>query len=243
MFKKVKKFLLDFLFPTSCFICQKDDNNGLCLECLKTIKYKEPTCPNCKQKTILGEFCNKCQPDFALKGVLVAGDFNDINLSKIIKLYKYNFIKKLSLPLGLFLTNFLIHQISINPILRDKKMNRGLNINDYLLIPVPLSKKRLRWRGFNQSELIAQEVNKNIGLEISSELRRIKHKTAQAKLNLTERKNNLKNCFCWSGENLENKKIIIIDDVCTTGSTLNEIALELKKHQAEEIWGLVLAHG
>jgi predicted amidophosphoribosyltransferase len=53
----------------------------------------------------------------------------------------------------------------------------------------------------------------------------------------------LKNCFEWSGKSLSNKKIIIIDDVCTTGATLNEIAMELKKHQAQEIWGLVLAHG
>ncbi len=243
MFKKLKKFWLDFLFPTTCFICQKDDDNGLCFTCLKTINYKEPTCPGCKQKTKLGEFCDKCQADFALKGVLVAGDFNDTNLSKIIKLYKYNFIKKLSLPLGLFLSNFLNQQININPILKNPEIVQGLNINDYLLIPVPLSKKRLRWRGFNQSELIAREINKNVGLKISTELRRLKHRKAQAKLNLAERKNNLKNCFYWSGENLKNKKIIIVDDVCTTGSTLNEIALELKKHQAEEIWGLVLAHG
>ncbi len=292
MLKKVIKFLLDFLFPKNCLICQEGEEY-LCQKCFRNLKFKDPHCPSCDNTSKIGAFCNKCQDKFELKGVLVAGDFNDKNLATLIKYYKYNFIKELGACLGLFLVNFLNNNIGANPILKipssnfnsDSRLNSisnsninsdirlnsrsslnlnsalipghhlklnlntkpksslGLNLNlkNYLLIPAPLSKKRIRWRGFNQSQVLVEKINREMGLKFSLDLIRIKHRTAQAKLNKKEREKNLANCFKWTGENLRGQKIIIVDDVYTTGSTLNEIAKELKKHQTGEIWGLVLA--
>lgn len=239
MFKKIVQLGLDFLFPKTCLLCNKE-GKLLCLNCFKTLKPKDPSCPKCSKKNELGQFCSDCKKDFALNGVLVAGDLSNINLEKIIKLYKYHFIKDLGETLAGFMYNFLKNNILANPILKHES-SKYLDLNDYLIIPIPLSNKRLKWRGFNQSEILAQHLAKKLQLPISLELKRIKHRTAQAKLDQRERQSNLQDCFLWTGKSLAQKNILLIDDICTTGSTLNEAAKELKKHQAGAIWGLVLA--
>lgn len=241
MFKKIFKIGLDFLFPKNCLICQAGDEL-LCRKCFQALKVKDPTCPNCGVANKLGEFCPNCQSNFYLKGVLVAGDFNDNNLATLIKLYKYHFISELGEILALFMYLFLRDSVLINPILQ-LESERHLDLRNYLVLATPLSKRRLRWRGFNQSAILAKFISQKLKLDTSDELLRIKHKTPQAKLKQSERKNNLNNCFKWTGENLKGKNILLIDDVCTTSSTLNEMAKELKKHQAGNIWGLVLAKG
>ena len=108
---------------------------------------------------------------------------------------------------------------------------------------MPLHKKRQRLRGFNQSEQLARAISKNFNLEINHNLIRIKHKKAQAKLHEKNRWENIKNCFSYQGKNLNNKNILLIDDVATTGATLNECAKVLKENNAKEVWGLVVAKG
>lgn len=119
-----------------------------------------------------------------------------------------------------------------------------LDFNKTLIMPVPLHLKRERWRGFNQSKLLAQNVANYLNLEMSDKLIRIKYKKAQAKISAKqERLQNIKGCFKWTGKDLGGQNIIIIDDIVTTGSTLNEIAQVLKKNNAGEVWGLVVARG
>jgi len=119
-----------------------------------------------------------------------------------------------------------------------------LNFNDNLVVPVPLSGKRLCWRGFNQAELLARKIAENYGLGLdANNLIRIKHKKPQAKLDEVHRQENIKGCFVWRGNNLNKKNIILIDDVVTTGATLNECAKILKASGAGEVWGLVVAKG
>lgn len=244
--KKIKQFiqiLLDFLFPKYCILCQKKNDNFLCFDCFKTIPFKNPECPGCGAISQIGEFCSVCQSKFNLRGVLAAGDFSNKNLNTIIKNYKYKFIKDLSYPLALYLSTFLENNFIANPVLKNISSSNILNLNDFLLIPVPLSKQRERWRDFNHSELLAKIIAKKFNLKLSLDLKKIKNTTAQAKLKKEKRTDNLTDSFKWQGKNLNGQKIIIIDDVCTTVSTLNEIATELKKYQAGEIWGLVLAKG
>ena len=108
-------------------------------------------------------------------------------------------------------------------------------------MPVPLSKKRLRWRGFNQAELLAEKVAENYGLAMdAANLIRVKHKKPQAKLDEVHRLENIKDCFAWQGSNLNKKNIILIDDVVTTGATLNECAIVLHAAGAAEVWCLVV---
>jgi ComF family protein len=117
------------------------------------------------------------------------------------------------------------------------------NSGNILLIPIPLSKKRENRRGFNQAELIAKSFNINHGYKISLALKKVKDTKAQSSQSAPARAKNIKNCFVWAGDNLKGKTIILIDDVVTTGATLNEAAAILKIAGAEKIYGLVIAKG
>ena len=205
-----------------------------------------------------GNFCPECNKQYALNGVWIAGEYDNDIIANLIKNLKYHFAKDLSLVLGNFLSVFLKNLINqgriskedlINGLSADKLYKTStcpdilLNISSSLIIPVPLHKKRSRWRGFNQAARITDVVSKNFNLKISHNLKRVKHKKPQAKLNEAQRKTNLADCFFWIGPSLENKRIILVDDVTTTGSTLNECAKTLKQAGAKEIWGLVVAKG
>lgn len=122
--------------------------------------------------------------------------------------------------------------------------NQGLEgyFKDFILIPIPLHPKRLTWRGYNQSEIMAKKISDLMGYKTDANLLvKIKHSTAQAKLNKTQRKENLLNAFEVK-KILTNQKLLIIDDVATTRSTLNQAAATLKKAQALEVWALTLAY-
>lgn len=115
--------------------------------------------------------------------------------------------------------------------------------HDYLVIPVPLHRRRLRSRGFNQSLLLARIVSSDLGtcLDYLS-LVRVRHTVAQTGLGKEERKKNVKNAFSLRDSGVvEGQKILLIDDVFTTGHTLNECAKTLKKAGADAIVCLTLA--
>jgi ComF family protein len=253
-----RDFLLDLLFPTECLGCGKE-NVLLCKKCFRNIKINhENYCLNCKSKNNLGNFCKNCQDTFHLNGVWIAGNYKDKLLAKIIKTYKYKFSKNLNIHLGNFMSLYLkniinknrLSQNNLNSFVKWKDLNKIkntpeilLDFSNTLIIPVPLHQKRLNWRGFNQSELLTQVICKNFNLNTSNNLKRTKYTKPQAKLNKTQRENSLRNSFVWDGNNLNKKNIILIDDVATTGSTLNECAKTLKQNGANEVWGLVIANG
>ena len=238
--KGLLKNLSDFLFPKCCVVCQKRNDDFLCFRCFKTINnFRNPTCPSCGQESVIGEYCPNCKDNFALTGIMAVGDYGNENLKMVIKNYKYKFIKDLSYPLSMILISFLKNNFLSNPILKNK--NKKTNPNDWLILFIPLTERRKRWRGFNQSELLAEKISQRLGLKLSTNLKKKKNSTAQAMLDKNSRLYNLTEDFEWRGPNLNGQKILIIDDVYTTGSTLNEATKELKKHQAGEIWGLVLA--
>jgi len=120
-------------------------------------------------------------------------------------------------------------------------------INDYylkdcdFLVPVPLHPARLRERGYNQSEILALEISQITNIPVLKCLKRIKYTKSQTVLDDKKRRINVKNVFAFDKNySLENKKIILIDDVVTTGSTLNNCAEVLYKNKAKEVFGLVV---
>lgn len=251
--------ILDLLFPIECLGCQAPDV-WLCPDCRRKLPFQETSrCFSCYRTTQYGEFCRSCQPGFFLSGIWVAGDYKQPIISKLVKTYKYRFSLSLAPLLSdylcFFLRDFLNkHRFSASDLfmgLNSQKLNElkycpriVLKFNHCLVIPAPLHKKRRDWRGFNQTEPIALGVASNFGLRTDSmKLIRLKHKRAQAKLKTGQRLANLKNNFLWTGGNLSGQDILLIDDVATTGSTLNECARALKKAGANEVWGLVIAKG
>lgn len=250
MIRRINKaflFFLNLLFTKKCLLCQKFEDTYLCQNCFRSLTFKSQSCPNCGLKNKKGEFCQNCKKYFSYQGIMIAGDFNDKKLSKLIKLFKYKFIKEVGLFLGLFLFNFFENTAWVNPILENKN-DSDFNKDNSLIIAAPLSRKRERWRGFNQSQVLAEIISKKSKIPIFNGLKKKKDTKIQSKLKKTERKNNLKDCFEIVNKNeslkiIQGKKIIIIDDVATSGATIEEISKELKKYQPQEIWGLVLAHG
>ncbi len=113
-----------------------------------------------------------------------------------------------------------------------------------LLVPVPLHKSRRKLRGFNQAELIARGLGRELGLPVSSELLLRTRKTvAQKELNDQERRANLKNAFQVAKNKVSPKKILLIDDIYTTGSTIDAAAAVLLDHGAEKVYFLSISIG
>lgn len=195
------------------------------INCLGCGQEEQFICPSCFKKIPL----NKKSP---LKRLIIASDYQYPLIKQAIHRYKYDFVKDLAEPLG---------QLMV-------KVIRERFFENALLIPVPLHKKRLRWRGFNQAELLSLEISRNLDIPMVNDiLIRTKHNLPQVNIkNSQERKENIKRAFQLSPRpslNIRNKTIILVDDVCTTGATLEECAKVLKRLKPKQIWGLVVARG
>ena len=215
----IKSLILNLIFPVSCLSCKKE-GTYLCKKCFR------------KLKTISKKY-NLNTPN--LNDIFIAGDYDDKLLAELIKKFKFSFIKEIGFLLSRFLILFW-RQVEF-------KKPEFKEIENFLVIPVPLSKKRKRFRGFNQSEILAENFSSFYAYSLSLDLKRIKHSVPQSSLSETKRKQNIQSSFAWCGESLREKTIILIDDIITTGATLNECALVLKKAGAKKIYTLVLAKG
>ena len=113
------------------------------------------------------------------------------------------------------------------------------------MVPVPLSKRKLKRRGFNQAEEIAKELSKILRIPlISSCLVKIKETPSQTELSEKERKEKIRRAFLVKEkQGIEDKKILLVDDVYTTGATIEEAAKVLKEAGAKEVFGMVIARG
>jgi len=204
-------------------------------------------CPKCENEiTDFGRTCRRCQSFSALDGLIVTSKYTENNLDRLVHLYKYRFVEDLHVPLGRLLTRVILQA--------------RLPIPD-IIIPVPLHARRLRWRGFNQSQLLAEYLGQNLtpGFEIpifSRLLVRRRYTPPQMKIKkYSDRLTNLQNAFeinlsknsllneklATSSQDLQNKTILLVDDIATTGATLFECAKVLKKNGAKKVFGTVIA--
>lgn len=213
---KIKNFILDLFFPKFCFGCKKE-GEFLCPDCLATIDISNY---HQNSKTIY------------LDDLYCGVDYQNFLVRQLIKNFKYPpLIKELVKDLSILIINHFL--------LIDEKTN----FSDFLLIPVPLEKKKLKWRGFNQSEEIAKEVAKFFQISLITDcLLKTKRTKDQVNLSEKERKENLKGAFFIKNrEKILEKKILLIDDVYTTGTTMEECAKVLKKAGVKVVIGIVVA--
>lgn len=121
--------------------------------------------------------------------------------------------------------------------------NCNLKSNYDIILPVPIHKKRKQKRGYNQSELIAKEIAKNINIEYSNKvLIKVVNTVPQSTLNQTQRMNNVLGIYkVTNSQMIDKKRILLIDDIFTTGSTVNECAKVLKQNGAQSINILTIA--
>lgn len=213
--QQVSKFLLDAVFPIRCVGCGAYDTY-FCSSCLAEVKIKN---------------------DAELVGALhvfSAANYSDKLVQKALKVFKYGLVRDMAGPLAEVVRTY-IDNIPI--------ISSGLWSGNPLLVPVPLYKKRLNWRGFNQSEILAEKIAGSYGLEVRNILARNKNIKPQADIEDREsRMNNVKDSFeCFA--NINGRNIILVDDICTTGATLNECAKVLAANGAGKISALVVARG
>lgn len=228
----IKQFLLDILFPQFCLGCQKE-GSFLCSECFEKIPvYSGFFCPVCGKRDFRPRKHPACAGKTSLKTLISATSYENLLVRDLIHNYKYNFIQTLAEPLSQILIK------SINATVGEKA--RTYFFTNTIIIPIPLHSKRLNWRGFNQAELIAQKLSEFYKIPlVNNALIRVKNTIPQVEAGEAEkRRKNIKEAFvCLKPD----KKILLVDDVSSTGATLEEAAQVLKQSGAKEIWGIVVA--
>jgi len=232
--KNLKYKFLNLLFPIECAGCGREDV-WLCRDCLLKISpARQENCFRCGRESALGQTCADCAVQYDLDGVFVAADYDHKVVAELIKKLKYSFARELGETLAEIIELYFK---------RKEAEGEKINLKKYDVAPIPLHRRRYNWRGFNQAEIIARSFAARFGLTYAEPLIRAKHKTPQARLGAEERKTNITGCFVAGEENISGKNFLLIDDVATTGSTLNEAAKVLKAAGAKKIWGLVVAKG
>lgn len=203
----------DLLFPVKCVGCNKI-GEWLCRECGSLLKIDTSL------------ICSIDQFD----NLWAVADYNSPIIKKVIELVKYNFATEIAVILEKLIRNYFARR-------------EGWDGN-VVLVPVPLHRRRELWRGFNQAELICQLVNKILGNPINSSiLKRKINSRPQAKLKGRDRLSNVKGIFEANKNELIPDKIVLVDDVYTTGSTMKECAEVLKNGGCRYVCGLVVARG
>lgn len=239
--KKVNTFFLDALFPIACLGCRKKDT-WLCDKCTDEFPLLSfQLCPYCeKEITQNGRFCEKCKKyhqekahPLPLDALICATEYQ--NIAKLVHLLKYNFVFDLGLPLGKIIARIL--------------RKNDLPLPDFI-IPIPIHRHKLKWRGFNQAEILSNSVSQNLTpgfpLSIRTDLV-FRHKKTKAQMKIKTYQERLKNLedafsvFPQAEKILNGKKILLIDDVATTGATLFECAKKLKLAGAKEVMGAIIA--
>ena len=227
-------YILDTFFPIKCLGCH-NEGAWICRTCASQIRIEtEHPCGVCeKVVTPDGRTCIACKKKSSLDGLIAATTYKEPFISNAVHIFKYRFIQDLHIELGYLLVGAL-HRTD-------------MAIPD-AIIPVPLHPRRLRWRGFNQSALLAQYVAKN--LLPMSELPRpanvlIRRRYTSPQMEIKDyqsRQQNLAGAFSIAQpEEVFGKTILLIDDVATTGSTIFECAKVLKAAGAKEVYAAVIA--
>ncbi len=229
--KKLGLLGLDLVFPINCLVCGRD-GVYLCEKCLTTLaRLPNQFCVVCQSPSPFGKTHPECRTKNTVDGAISALPYKDPRVSKIIETFKYNFVSDLA-PI---LSRLMVEAIQAQGL--------ASYFFDFELVPIPLHQRRLNWRGFNQAELLAQELSMQLSIKLESNLViRSKFTQPQVKLKAEERRKNIDNAFTLTGD-AANKKILLVDDVVTSGSTANELAKLFKRAHAAEIWILSAAHG
>lgn len=232
-------WIADLVFPYRCVVCENYlEKEHLCSRCLNSLPIKKQyECIGCKRPTPLGKTCTFCREENSIDQLLIVSDFKNRDVASVIKLFKYRFLADLARPLGVLTSKYLDHIA--------KRDHFSIINNNPLLIPVPLHKTREYWRGFNQAELIAQLIGRRYRLDVANSLVRESRGTPQAELeDRPERLSNVRGLYiCKQPESIKGRQVILVDDVCTTGATLNECARVLKEAGATHVSALVVARG
>ncbi len=226
----LKGAALDFLFPRFCVGCG-GEGSFICNSCQAGLpRIQPPICQKCGQPlpgSSGQSLCSNCLNwESAIDGIRSPFRFEG-TVRKAVHEFKYRNLRAVSGQLASYLAGCLSDN----------------NLSYDVIVPVPLHPKRLRERGYNQSLLLSSGLSKLTGFPVNdSSLVRTIYNVPQAKTgSVEERRENVIGIFSCVNEDLHKKKVLLIDDVTTSGATLNACASVLKTGGAETVWGLTLA--
>lgn len=229
---RIKEYALDLLFPPRCLHCQThldemEKGSWLCLTCENhIIIYTTIFCSVCGAR--LPENKKICHKSSSY--LLAAATKYDGPIRSLIRQFKYHGWPSLSKKIRKYLEKYI--------------KNSNLTAKNYLIIPIPLHSDKLKERSFNQAELLSVEIADLLGLKMNKDvLTRIKKTSAQAELkDYEKRKDNLAGAFgIEHSEQIAGKNLILVDDVFTSGATMNEAVRVLRKAGAKKIIAFVIA--
>ncbi len=207
------KFIINIIYPNVCGFCDKICRDDICIKCMSKLNREK----ECKKHIYLTK-----------------------NFSTHMHIFRYDDCIRDSIIKYKFASKPYKCKAFVNFIIKDKKICGFLKKYD-IIIPVPISKQHKLKRGYNQSELIMKELKKHIeNIEVCTDvLYKIKNTPAQSSLNKEQRKNNLINAYkVKNNEKILNKKILLFDDIFTTGSTVDECSRVLKNSGAYDVRGI-----
>ncbi|PIR88006.1 MAG: hypothetical protein COU10_01535 [Candidatus Harrisonbacteria bacterium CG10_big_fil_rev_8_21_14_0_10_45_28] len=224
---------LDILFPASCLNChgklsRDREHFFICRSCLLNVELASGfVCPKCGGR--LPELQLSChgQVDYILA---CPTSYDNLIIKKLIWQFKFKGQRKAVLALSAFLSAYL--------------EDNSVDLRDFLVLPIPLFSARRKSRGFNQAELLARAVGEYFGLVVDCEnLVRIRNTKTQLEFNsLGGRRENVAGCFkLLKKSDISGRNIVLVDDVWTTGSTMNEAARILKRAGARKIIAITVA--
>lgn len=235
--------LINFVFPAKCRICNELllslKEKYICNDCFSKIEFVTPPyCDKCGKKlkesfsNVEKPLCSECQSikrHFSLARVV---GIYEGTLREGIHILKFE--KKIGIhnPLGELLVNYL------------KEYQMDLISQVDFIIPVPLHRRRLNSRGFNQAQLLAIYIEKYFNIPLNLDLKRIRFTPPQMNLDRKQRLQNIKGAFEIKNHKLIcGKCILLVDDIFTTGATVDECSKVLIKAGVKQVFVLTLARG
>lgn len=235
MFHNFTKKIFDILFPLHCISCGIS-GTPLCRACQKKIKRLENnTCSFCGIISLGGITCQRCLAKHHLKQLVSFAPYDDPIIKKAIWKYKYDSLFELARPLSDLLIRIFFYSGLAN------------NKETVLLVPVPMHFKKERIRGYNQAALLAQNISTKTGISLAEDLL-TKQKNNQPQMQLPKkaaRLRNVRGLFQINRESAWSKNtklsIVLVDDVATTGATLDACATTLVKAGFTDVSGLTVA--
>lgn len=227
------QFLLDVLFPKKCVGCSRV-GSYLCVNCASFIEeFKAYVCPVCLKHSITGQTHPGCKTAYGIDGLCSGVVYKGV-VKKLVFRFKYP-------PYVHDLRN-IIGKIFIEMISQNETFMRLLPQRP-IVMPIPLSSPKARKRGYNQAELLGEDLAAEFNLKMYTNLKRITNTKPQFTLNKVSRFKNVKDAFEFKGDKkvLTNATVLLVDDLATSCATLRECAKILKRAGAHEVYGVTFA--
>lgn len=234
--KKSLAHVTDSLFPVLCLSCQKELSPPYVCSC-PVSGLTGSLCPVCDARTPYGIISKVCRRKTKLKRFFVSSKYQEQFPRDLLHAVKYDFATIYARTISEKIKQTLLQCSVPQTVLENPKQ--------YLVIPVPLFGRKKRGRGFNQTEILGREIAEFLKIEFDKEcLVKTKETLSQSSLEKEKRKENVSGVFeVDRDKSLKRKTILLIDDVYTSGATMEECAHILKRAKAREVWGIVFAKG